>query len=97
MGDVNHRPERKISESAWVVKNTFPDVYQPLNDYSGEESLLHTTSVLMYEGDYAAAERYFRLGNGPHQRLNMLQLIAHLRLLHVSEIDCGLAEPPGQA
>lgn len=27
----------------------------------------------------------------------MLQLIAHFRLLRVSEIDCGLAEPPGHA
>lgn len=62
MGDVNHRPEMKSSESVWIVKNTFPDVYQPLNDYSGEESLLHTTSILMHEGDYAKAERYFRLG-----------------------------------
>ena len=45
----------------------------------------------------AKLEKSVSIENGPHQRLNMLQLIAHFRLLRVSEIDCGLAEPPGQA
>lgn len=33
----------------------------------------------------------------PQQRLNMLQLITHLRLLGVLEVDGGFAEAPGQA
>ena len=45
----------------------------------------------------AKLEKSVSIENRPQQRLNMLQLIAHFRLLRVSEIDCGLAEPPGQA
>lgn len=91
MGDVNHRPEMKVNENVWVVKNTFPDVYQPLDDYSGEESLCHTTSVLMHEGDYAAAERYFRLGMSLGYRKVANQYATALDTGWIGRVDEDLA------
>ena len=63
---------------------------------NGFGSLMHCTRDHLEEV-IAKLEKSVSIENRPHQRLNMLQLIAHFRLLRVSEIDCGLAEPPGQA
>ena len=88
MGDVNHRPERKISESTWVENTSIYATTEQNNQFSVSRNI---------DENHIIPINTIRIENRPHQRLNMLQLIAHLRLLRVSEIDCGLAEPPGEA
>ena len=88
MGDVNHRPERKISESTWVENTSIYATTEQNNQFSVSRNI---------DENHIIPINTIRIENGGHHRLNMLQLIAHFRLLRVSEIYCGLAEPPGQA
>ena len=88
MGDVNHRPERKISESTWVENTSIYATTEQNNQFSVSRNI--------YE-NHIIPINTIRIENGPHQRLNMLQLITYLRLPGVLEVDARLSESPGEA
>ena len=63
---------------------------------NGSGSLIHCTRDHLEEV-IAKLEKSVSIENRPHQRLNMLQLIAHFRLLCMLEVDGSFAKTPGHA
>ena len=63
---------------------------------NGSGSLMHCTRDHIEEV-IAKQEKSVSIENGPHQRLNMLQRIAHFRLLCMLEVDGSFAKTPGHA